>query len=113
MHYVGLPGRAPRRLREREKKQRQQNDSPRLGAEVVGDPVAVRDPEVAEGRRRDDNDLEPGRAEVLDCVLDEESGDVTRVTRVGGRQNADPHAGMSRRPNTAGAAITSIANTKK
>ena len=46
---------------------------PRPRAQVADDPVAVRDAEVPERRRRDDLDLDAARAHVLDRVGDEAS----------------------------------------
>ena len=97
----------------REQEERQQQALPRLGPQVVRDPVAVRDPEVPERLRRDDAHVDARLAEVADRVLDEQPGDLTGVTRIRRRQHADPHGASSRRPNTAGATMASIAKTKK
>ncbi len=83
------------------------------GAEVVGDPVAVGDPEVAKRLRGDDGHLDTCLAQMLDRVRDEPPGEVTRLARIRRRQDADLHVAESRRPNTAGATIASIAKTKK
>ena len=55
----------------------------------------------------------PAALELDDGVPHEASRDVTRVARVRRRQDADLHDGRSRRANTAGATIASIARTKK
>ena len=111
VHEVGVAGGPPRGPRVVEQERRQQQRQPRPPAQVPGDPVAVRDPEVAERRRRDDLDLDALRAHRLDGVADEEAGHVPLVTRVRGRQDDDLH--WSRRENTIGAASASSANAKK
>ena len=68
---------------------------------------------MPERGRRDDVHLDTGLPQVHDRLLDEPPGDVARVARVRRRQDADPHVDESRRPNTAGATIASIAKTKK
>ena len=110
---VCIPRCATRLPREREEKEREEDRPPRLRLEVVGDPVAVGDPEVTERGWRDDVDVDSGPTQVLDRVLDEQPGDVARRARIRRRQDADPHVDQRRRPNTAGAAIASIAKTKK
>ena len=113
VHHVGVTSRTAGGTRKREQEQRQQEHSPLLGAEVVGDPVAVRDPEMAERIRGDDAHLDAFLAQMLDGVSDEAPGEITRLARIRRRQDADFHGAESRRPNTAGATIASIAKTKK
>ncbi len=113
MHDIGVPGAAPRCPRERREEERQQQHAPGARAEVIRDPVAIGDPEVPERIGRDDRHLDAAALELDDGVPDETSRDITRVARVRRRQDADPHDGRSRRANTAGATIASIASTKK
>ncbi len=88
--------------------ERQREHEPRPAAEVADDPVPVGDPEVAEVRRRDDLDVDPGRPNVLDRVPHEVTGDVVRMPRIRGRQHDDLQESL--RPKTIGAASTSVAN---
>ena len=113
VHDVGAPGAPARRPRERGQEQRQQQHPPGARPQVVRDPVAVGDAEVAEGIGRDDGHLDARALELDDGVPHEAARDVTRVARVRRRQDADLHDGRSRRANTAGATIASIARTKK
>ena len=108
---VGVARSPARRPRVVEEERRQQQREPRPPAQVPGDPVAVRDPEVAERRGRDDLDLDALRPHRLDGVADEEAGHVPLVPRVRGRQDDDLH--WSRREKTIGAASASSANAKK
>jgi hypothetical protein len=86
----------------------QQRAAPGLGAEVVDDPAAVRDPEVAEARRRHDLRLDSRCLYPLDRVRDEAAGDVLRRARVGRGQDADLH--RSARANTTGTDSARTAN---
>ena len=86
---------------------RHERQLPRRALQVAQHARAVGDPEVAEGRRRDDLDLDPAPAQLLDRVGDEVPGRVALVARVRGRQHDDLH----RREKTAGVASTSITKT--
>ena len=109
---VGVPRSSPRRTGERGQEESQKEHTPWPMPEIADDPVAVRDPEVAEGRRRNDADIETGGAQVLDRVPDEDSGDVVREARVRRRQHDDLQAtGGARRANTTGIATASAAKT--
>jgi hypothetical protein len=87
--------------------------APGARAQVVRDPVAVGDAEVAERRGRDDRHPDARTLELDDGVPHEAPGNVARVARIRRRQDAGSHDGRSRRANTAGATIASIASTKK
>ena len=108
---VGSARGSPRRKREGGEEERQRKRLPRCGSEVVEDPVAVRDPEVAEVAGRDDANLDARRADGLDCVSDEVSRDVTRVLRIRGREDEDSHSRARCCASAAGAAIMSSAST--
>ena len=88
---VGVARGAARCAHEPGQEERQREHEPRPAAEVADDPVPVGDPEVAEVRRRDDLDVDPGRPNVLDRVSHEVTGDVVRVSRIRRRQHDDPH----------------------
>ena len=62
---------------------------------------------------RDDVDLDPRSSKLRQRRPPRTALRRRRVARVRRRQNTDPHAAWSRLPKTAGAAIASIANTKK
>ena len=112
VHDVGVAGGPARRAREPEEEERQGEELPRRGAEVVHDPVAVGDPVVAEVGGRDDAHLEPGGTKGLDAVAHEGPGDVVRVTRIRRREDRHPHRRVSRWcASAAGAAIASSAST--
>ena len=114
MDDVCVAGRPARRPGEGEEEERQQQRPPPVRAQVVDDPVAVGDPVVSEGGRRDHLHLDAGSTHVLDSVLHEQPGHVTRVARVRRGEDDDLHgAARRRRAKTAGATTTRAANTKK
>jgi hypothetical protein len=115
MDDVRVTARPPRGAREGEEEERQQRRLPRRAPQVVDDPVAVGDPEVAEARRRDDAHLEPVSTKRLDRVAHERAGHVVRVAGIGRRQDDELHARRRASPveKTVGAAIASSASTKK
>ena len=67
MDNVRRPRGAPGGQGERDDEERQQQDAPRRCPEVLDDPVAVGDPEVAEVGRRDDVDLDPRVSQMGDA----------------------------------------------
>ena len=71
VNHVRVLRRLPRSAQEREQEEREQQREPRPPPQVPDDPRAVSQPEVPEARRRDDLDLHPRRANVLDRVGDE------------------------------------------
>ncbi len=91
MHDVGAARRPPRGARVCDEERRQREREPRPRPEVLDDPVAERDPEVPEVRRRDDVDLDARGSEPLDRVRDEHARDVARRARIRRRQDADAH----------------------
>ena len=97
-----------------EQEEREKERQPRPPADVAGDPVPVREPEVPERRGRDDLDVDAGLAQVLDGVAHEDARDVVRRPRIRRRQDEDAHqapAGGARRPKTTGTATASTAKT--
>ena len=110
VNEIRVAGCTPRRERVRRQKHREQQDLPGATAQISNDPVPIREPEVAEGRRRDDLDVDARRPESEHRVADESTGDVVRPTRVRRRENGDLHS--RRAPTaTAGRATASVANT--
>ena len=77
-------------------------------AQVAQHAGAVRDPEVAEVRRRDHLHVDPRRPHALDRVGHEPPRRVVRVARIRRRQDDDLQSGASRRPKTTGSASASI-----
>src|SRR6266536_4748150 len=76
--------------------QRQQERAGRAAAQIPDHAGAVGDPVVPEGKRRDDLDLDPAPAHVLDRVGDEAPRDVLRGAGVRGREDGHLHAPCSR-----------------
>ena len=79
MHEIHAARRATRGARVRREEEREEQRLPRASPEVPDDPVPVREPEVPERRGRDDVDLDPRLAQVLDRVAHEDPGDVVRA----------------------------------
>ena len=96
--------------RVRREEERHEQHLPRAPLQVPDDPVAVREPEVSERRRRDDDDLDATRAHVLDGVAHEGARDVVPGARVRRREDDDLHAERARAATTASAAA-SVAKT--
>ena len=114
MDEIRTPPGPARCARIREQEERQEHREPGASADVPGDPVAVREAEVPERRRRDDLDVDSRGAEVLDSVPNEDPGHVVGRARVRGREDEDAHqapAGGARRPKTTGTATASTAKT--
>jgi hypothetical protein len=95
---------------EREEEKRHREHQPGAAPDVSDDPVAVRQPVVAKRRGRDDLDLEPRRAKVLDRVTNEDTRDFIGPARVGRREDDDFHSRRGR-PKTTGSAAASVAKT--
>ncbi len=111
MHEIGVTCGASCGARERDQECGQEQHEPRAAPQVPHDPVAIRDPEVPERRRRDDLHVDALGAHRLDGVADEQPGDVPLVARV--RRRQDDHLHVRRRAKTIGAASASIAKAKK
>ncbi len=106
----GVSGGTARRPSEREQEQRHHEHQPGAAPDVSDDPVAVRQPVVAKRRRRDDLDVEPGVAKMLDRIANEDARDFIGPTRVGRRENDDFHSRRAR-PKTTVSAAASVAKT--
>ena len=91
MHDIGVSCGTTGSASEREQEEWNREHEPRATLDVSEYPVPVRQPVVAKRRRRDDLDLEPGRANVLDRVANEDARDVVGPARVGRREDDDAH----------------------
>src|SRR4029077_13417368 len=108
---VGVAGSPPGGATELAEHQWKQQRPGRTLAQVADHPGAVRDPVVTEPERRDDLDLHPPPAHVLDRVGHEPAGHVLRRARVRGGEYSHLHAvASSRGAKTTGSASTSRTN---
>ena len=111
MDEVGVARSAAGRLPERPEHQRQQERPGWVPAQVANDTGSVRDPVMADGRRRDHLDVHPALADALDGVGHEPPRRVDRRPRIRAREDRDLHTtACSRRPKTTGRASTSMMN---
>ena len=111
VHEIDASCGLPRRASEREEEERERECEPRPSFEIAHDAVAVREPEVREGRRRDHLGVDASFPQVIHRVPDEDTGNVVRVARIGGRENENLHVRAAARPNTTGTATASTAKT--
>ena len=87
MDEVRVPRRTARGARERKEEERHESASQGRSPEIPHDPVPVREPEVTKRSRRDDHDVDPRFAQVVDRVRTNDAGDVVRPPRVRRRQD--------------------------
>ena len=107
VHEIRIACRVARGTCVGRQKDRKQRELPRRRAQVLRDATAVGDPEVLEGVRRYDVDLDAQRAHTLDARRDEGPCDVDRVAWVRRRENDHFH---SLRAKTTGTASASAMN---